>query len=383
MSNSAFFSRRNQVYPVLWRGRPSVEKHFTVLDDWHLETALYAGLDGRLLLVPVLYQRPGLLVTEYVPCPTLLEVLEAQERTGFSPEPWLGLAAWLTRCRRLCGRLPREGNLRNFLWDGFTGRILGLDLEDFRALPLSSCGAAITASLLSYEPADTWVKERAAALLTREMGVPESTLAEARRQLWERRKRRTPMPLSGVVLAGGASRRMGTGKAGLPLEGKTLLAWQAEKLRSLGIQDILLSGGDCPELPGARVIPDKLPGRGPLGGLYSCFLEAKNSHCLVLSVDTPLVPPSALAKLVRDGAVLRHAGKPEPLIGVYDTSLAEALLPMIKDGGAPSRVLEAFTSSYFDYAGPEAFLINCNTPREFSQARDLVNEYKARGLPLS
>lgn len=91
------------------------------------------------------------------------------------------------------------------------------------------------------------------------------------------------VPCSGVVLAGGASRRIGTSKANPLLAGRSLLAWQAEKLRILGIQDIMLSGKDCPELPGTRVIPDKLPGWSPLGGLYSCFHAAENARCMVLN----------------------------------------------------------------------------------------------------
>lgn len=177
--------------------------------------------------------------------------------------------------------------------------------------------------------------------------------------------------LSGAVLSGGASRRMGRDKASLRLGGKTLLECQVEKLRALGIRDILLSGDRCPHLPGTRVIPDVLPGRGPLGGIHACLLAARHPACLVVSVDVPLVPPSALKGLGKayQGGVcaLRHPGGEEPLIAVYESGLAEVILPLIAHGGAPVRALkERVPWSFWDYTGPGELLRNCNTPEEFA-----------------
>ena len=364
-----------------------MEKHFAAMEDWERETSLYKSLSGKLSLVPVLHTEPGLLVTEYIPLPTLPEVLEAQEQAGFSPEPWRALAAWLRRCFRLCGQLPSDGDLRNFLWDASGNRVAGLDLEGFRPLTLEQSGASIAAMIQSYDPADTAVKRRAAAVLAGELRIPDAAPAEARRRLAEfRREQKGPL-FSGIVLAGGASRRMGTGKAALPLEGKSLLAWQVEKLRALGIQDILLSGKDCPALPGTRVVPDELPDRGPLGGLYSCFRAAEHPRCLVLSVDTPLVPAAALDKLSRlhtkGMTCLRRAGKPEPLIAVYDTALEKSIHSLIKEGGAAVRALERPAScTYFDYLGPPEYLLNCNTPQQFAQARQLAACCARRQIPL-
>lgn len=373
-----FFSKRNQVYPVLRQNRPAVEKHFADMEDWARETSLYAALAGRISLVPALYTEPGLLVTEYVSLPTLLDTLEAQERTGFSPEPWLALTSWIRRCFDSCGQLPSDGNLRNFLWDASEYHVLGLDLEGFRPLSLEQSGALLAAAALTYDPADTVVKRQAAGVLVRELQISDTSLAEAQRRLADFRRGKAWIPMSGVVLAGGASRRMGTCKAELELEGKALLDWQVEKMQALGIKDILLSGKDCFPIPGARVVADEYPDRGPLGGLYSCFRAARHTRCLILSVDTPLVPAAALAKLCRthtkgEITCLRHAGKPEPLIGVYDTDLKNLIGPLIKEKGAAVRTLERLVPyAYFDYLGPAEYLLNCNTPRQFIQIQRLV-----------
>ena len=94
-----------------------------------------------------------------------------------------------------------------------------------------------------------------------------------------------------IILAGGKSLRMGTDKADLILGEKTFLQIQIEKEKQLGIEDIQVSGYrgtqcTCP------VTPDRIPGKGPLGGLEICLRRAKWEKCLVLSVDVPLVPVS-------------------------------------------------------------------------------------------
>lgn len=126
----------------------------------------------------------------------------------------------------------------------------------------------------------------------------------------------------------------------------------------------MLSGKDCPELPGTRVIPDKLPGWSPLGGLYSCFHAAENAHCLVLSVDTPMVPCAALVIFYKAHmagiTLLRCSGEAEPL-RVYDTALKRVILPLIKTQRAPVRALSRLVAPAY-FMGPEKFLLNCNTP---------------------
>lgn len=98
-----FYSRRNQVYPCICSGVGAVEKHFAQLDDWRREAALYNVLSDRLPLPKVLRSEPGLLVTQYCAYPTLLTVLEEQERTGYSALPWQALAVWLRSCYAFCG----------------------------------------------------------------------------------------------------------------------------------------------------------------------------------------------------------------------------------------------------------------------------------------
>ena len=179
--------------------------------------------------------------------------------------------------------------------------------------------------------------------------------------------------LSMIILAGGASRRMGRDKASLVIDGKTFLDIQMEKGRSLGISDIIVSGR-FPEGPGYRVVEDNVSGRGPLEGLRCCLSAALNDRALVLAVDTPLVPTDELKRLIRFSekdstvpTVLSHGGEIEPLIGVYPKSVIPYAVEELENGkGAMRSVLKA--KGYLEYRSSldESFFVNINTPEAYS-----------------
>lgn len=381
---NCFFGEKNQVYPILWHDQPAVEKHFSDTESWQWETALYAVLENQLPLVKVLDSAPGLLITSYAPFPALSAEICRQEVSGFTPEPWQALADWVIRCHALCGRLPVARDLQDFLWNASERCVIGLDLESFEKDTVQQCGARLIACLADHAGGHNTVRAAAAALLAEQLSVPEEMVLreyEARRS-----QRHRPLPpVSGIVLAGGRSSRMGQDKAALPLCGKTLMEWQIEKLRYLGIQDIMISGADAPE--GARCVEDIYEARGPMGGLHACLKQAQNPCCLVVGVDIPLVPLSALECLRRAHqkgvTVLAHHKHQEPLLGVYDTALAGTIELLIQNGGARVRTLEAYAPwSVFEYKGPEKFLKNCNWPEDYISVCETAVQYMEKGLPL-
>ena len=74
-----YYSKRNQVYPVLRDGCAAVSKHFARAEDRARELFLYSRLSGQLPLPQVLDAPEGALVLEHLPYPSLLE-----EQGGFS-----------------------------------------------------------------------------------------------------------------------------------------------------------------------------------------------------------------------------------------------------------------------------------------------------------
>lgn len=181
---------------------------------------------------------------------------------------------------------------------------------------------------------------------------------------------------SAAVLAGGRSTRMGTDKAGLPFMGMTLAAYQTEKLKTLGMTDLMLSG--CrQEIPGARYVPDELPARGPLGGIHACLGAAAHEAVLFLSVDVPLVPADTLRALLdahTDGITLLSVdGAPQPLIGVYDRSLRSAAEEILKsDYTAVRRLFEKNSPRLVEYTGELWRMRNCNMPEDYEFLLDMI-----------
>ena len=179
--------------------------------------------------------------------------------------------------------------------------------------------------------------------------------------------------ISGILLTGGKSTRMGTDKASLPFGNGTLLTVQLEKFRALGITDVLISGY------GDGQIPDDVPGCGPLGGLAACLPRVQNPCALVLSVDAPLIPVEALRALLEAHAggatLLRHGDKLEPLIAVYDAALAAAARRLLAQGRYAVRaLLEQPEWRAVDFDAPDRCFLNCNTPESYAAALQAIAE---------
>ena len=177
----------------------------------------------------------------------------------------------------------------------------------------------------------------------------------------------------GIVLAGGKSRRMGTDKSELTLNGRTFLEIQIQKLQLLGAADIIISGRTSP-LPGTRSVMDQHPGLGPLGGLCSTFPSITQRCALVLSVDTPLISVSTLKSMLEthfrgssDATLLDHEGMVEPLTAVYNTDTVNLLKELTENGKlAMKAYIDRLHYQLFNFEGGPEELLNCNSPQDFS-----------------
>ena len=173
---------------------------------------------------------------------------------------------------------------------------------------------------------------------------------------------------SGIILAGGKSTRMGTDKSLLTVNGKTFLQIQAEKLLELGASEVIISGKSSP-FSYAKGVMDVIPDMGPLGGLYSCFLDSASRDALVLSVDVPLISIETLNDVLsqyfsgeHDATILSHNGHIEPLIAVYRTDRTALLKNLLDQKKLAVRAfLDRLDCQYYEFHGDEKELLNCNT----------------------
>ena len=112
----------------------------------------------------------------------------------------------------------------------------------------------------------------------------------------------TTPAFAGAVLCGGASRRMGTDKALVELQGRALASRIADALTAAGASRVVAIGGNAPALRalGLDVVSDLHPGEGPLGGIITalgCF-AAETELVAVLACDLVSPDPTTIRTLV-------------------------------------------------------------------------------------
>lgn len=92
------------------------------------------------------------------------------------------------------------------------------------------------------------------------------------------------------MVAGGESRRMGRDKAFLAgADGRPLVEVALDALRAAGAAHLLIAANDPArfESLGVRVVPDAVPGEGPLRGIQAALEAAATDWCLVVACDMP------------------------------------------------------------------------------------------------
>ncbi len=183
---------------------------------------------------------------------------------------------------------------------------------------------------------------------------------------------------AGLVLAGGASSRMGEDKALLRHGEHSLLELAVRRLTAAGANPVLVSG-DRPEYD---CIPDRQPGLGPLGGLASVINERPglgNRLLLVTAVDTPGLSADNLLALLRSmqagDSGIHFDDHPLPLVLRVSDALHHALDELLADGqGASVRAL-AERLECRTLSPAESDLRNINTPADwtaFNRAGELA-----------
>ena len=141
-------------------------------------------------------------------------------------------------------------------------------------------------------------------------------------------------------MAGGASRRMGTDKAFLELDGQPLVVRITGALVAAGSEDVFVVGGAGPRLAalGLRCVPDRWPGEGPLGALITALAAARYEAVVVLAADLAVPDPTAVGALVAASrasspvVVPRSSGRAEVLQAAYRRSLFEDLVRVFQLG---------------------------------------------------
>jgi len=189
--------------------------------------------------------------------------------------------------------------------------------------------------------------------------------------------------LTGLILAGGASRRMGRDKAFLELDGRPLIQIVIERMKTV-CSEVLIISGDVAAYSGfgIPIVQDIFPGVGVLGGLHAGLRAASHPLSLAVGCDMPFLKPELLRAFATwsegfDVALLRRGEYVEPLHAAYRRTCIPAMEAAIHAG--KRRVISFFPEVRVRYVPPDEVtpldphlvsFRNVNTPREWKEARE-------------
>ena len=144
--------------------------------------------------------------------------------------------------------------------------------------------------------------------------------------------------VTGFVLAGGKSSRMGQDKALMQLGGRTLLALALERSQAAN-GNAWIVGSAKKFAAFGPVVEDLYPGSGPLAGIQAALAATRTELNLITAVDMPFLEPDLLKYLIAKAsashavvAVPRAGGRLQPLCAVYRKDFAEAAERSLRAG---------------------------------------------------
>lgn len=192
-----------------------------------------------------------------------------------------------------------------------------------------------------------------------------------------------PAPLTGAILAGGYSRRLGRDKASLPLLGKPLARWVAEALDPVAPECWLITNHPQAHLPlGLPLVTDLIPFQGPAGGLLTALFYSRTPWVLAAAVDNPFLAPEVVAELAarvaqtsRPAVVCQSPWGLEPFPGLYQVRLLPQLTAFLQSDRRAGRFLSVCRPEIIP---PEAVarldpdgrsFFNLNTPEDLARAQ--------------
>jgi len=197
--------------------------------------------------------------------------------------------------------------------------------------------------------------------------------------------------VSGIILAGGHSRRMGRDKAFIMWQGRTLIEATIAVLQKV-CAEVFVVAGDAARFAhlDISVVPDTLREAGPLAGLHAGLRAMHNELGLVVAVDMPLLDPDLFRALIdaapgydavvpvssNDPMHAPHARSKDihPLHAVYRRTCVPAIQTLLDRGERRVKALLSdvhvryFTADEIRKIDPQMrSLVNVNTPEELDK----------------
>jgi len=181
--------------------------------------------------------------------------------------------------------------------------------------------------------------------------------------------------ITGIILAGGKSSRMGTDKGFLMLNDKLFIQHSIDALKPLVSEILIVSNDKAYDVFNLKRIEDYIENAGPLAGIYSGLKTTKTMYNLVLSCDIPLIKTRVLNQLIlgvedtSEVIQIESNGRTMPLIALYKKSCTSNFKQLLDQGERKLQVAvnqcKIKTITLEDHEAK--FTTNVNTKNELKQ----------------
>lgn len=143
--------------------------------------------------------------------------------------------------------------------------------------------------------------------------------------------------ITGILLAGGKSSRMGENKSFLKICDKTIIERIAELIKSIFSEVIVITNTpDEYKFLNLPLFEDVFKWRGPLAGIHSGLIHSNTEKNFVISCDVPLMTKEMIEYIVnfqtrKPIVFCKAAGYHQPLVGVYHKEIIFEIEKIISD----------------------------------------------------
>lgn len=199
------------------------------------------------------------------------------------------------------------------------------------------------------------------------------------------------MSVTGIILAGGKSSRMGEDKSLVNLVDRPMIEYLIHTLKRAGISKIIINT-NSPEAFEKYKLPvcsDLIENKGPLAGIYSSLMMSDSEENVIIPCDSPFITSGLIKKLIGNNvnrlvSFVKFKNEYYPLIGCFKKSSLTQIKKMLDNNDLKARNLILFqgtsivdlTNDINDKAKIEIELANINNKEE----RDYYEEKMSNQL---
>jgi len=191
--------------------------------------------------------------------------------------------------------------------------------------------------------------------------------------------------MTGVILAGGGSTRMGRNKAFIEIGGKRIIDRTVSIFQEIFDEVILVTNNPLDYLElNVRIVTDLIPGKGSLGGIYTGLFFSSSPKAFFVGCDMPFIDRKVIEYFLSladnaDVVVQRTKDYWEPLHAVYSRKLIRNIERLLSIGEL--KIITAYRGMRIREVTPEEIapfdpdlhtFVNFNTPEELKKILEFL-----------